>query len=107
MAWDKLVTSHSTLAIYMPGTNYNLLAEQLCSAGLDATTPCAVVSHAGRSTQQVCWCDLTSLRVLEPLPAPTLLVVGECARPLHASEDALQRDLITNTFRSEQTHRLV
>ena len=42
VAWDKLVTSHSTLAIYMPGSDYKLLASQLCDAGLDAQTPCAV-----------------------------------------------------------------
>jgi uroporphyrin-III C-methyltransferase len=86
IAWDTLVTSHSTLAIYMPGSDYRLLADQLCSAGLDAQTPCAAISHAGRPSQQVRWANLTSVRLLEPLPAPTLLIVGECAKPLHGAE---------------------
>jgi uroporphyrin-III C-methyltransferase len=89
-AWDKLVTSHSTLAIYMPGSNYELLASQLCDAGLDSQTPCMVISHAGRESQQVRCSDLTSLRLLESLPAPSLLIVGECARPLHESQHSIQ-----------------
>jgi uroporphyrin-III C-methyltransferase len=92
-AWDKLVTSHSTLAIYMPGSNYKLLAGQLGDAGLDWQTPCAVISHAGRPTQQVRCCDLTSLRMLESLPAPSLLIIGECARPLHESQHSVQSGL--------------
>ncbi len=52
LAWDRLVTSHSTLAIYMPGSDYRQLASQLCDAGLNPQTPCAVISHAGRPTQQ-------------------------------------------------------
>jgi uroporphyrin-III C-methyltransferase len=102
VAWDKLSTSHSTLAIYMPGSGYKLLAEQLCAAGLDPRTSCAVVSHAGRTTQQVRWSDLTSLKLLEPLPAPSLVIVGECARPLHASLDkSIQRELVVDELRSE------
>ena len=86
VAWDKLVTSHSTLAIYMPGRDYRKLAVDLCRAGLDPQTPCAVISHAGRPSQQVRWADLTSVRLLEALPAPSLVIVGECARPLHGSQ---------------------
>jgi uroporphyrin-III C-methyltransferase len=89
-AWDRLVTSHSTLAIYMPGSDYETLARQLCHAGLDAQTPCALISHVGRPSQQVRWSDLTSMRRLEPLPAPTLLIVGECARALHESEHGIE-----------------
>jgi uroporphyrin-III C-methyltransferase len=96
VAWDKLVTSHSTLAIYMPGSDYKLLASQLCDAGLDAQTPCALISHAGRPTQQVRSCDLSSLRAVESLPAPSLLIVGECARPLHESQHSIQCGLAAN-----------
>jgi uroporphyrin-III C-methyltransferase len=92
VAWDKLVTSHSTLAIYMPGSDYKLLVGQLCQAGLDAQTPCAVISHAGRSTQQVHTCDLTALSLRTSLPAPSLLIVGECARPQHESQHSIQCD---------------
>jgi uroporphyrin-III C-methyltransferase len=96
VAWDKLVTSHSTLAIYMPGRDYKLLASQLRQAGLDSHTPCAVISHAGRRSQQVQSCDLASLSLLESLPAPSLLIVGECARPLHAALPSIQSELVVN-----------
>jgi uroporphyrin-III C-methyltransferase len=92
-AWDKLVTSHSTLAIYMPGSDYKKLAAQLCDAGLEPHTPCAVISHAGRPAQQVRWSDLTAVRLLEPLPAPSLVIVGECARAPHGSQHAIRRGL--------------
>jgi uroporphyrin-III C-methyltransferase/precorrin-2 dehydrogenase/sirohydrochlorin ferrochelatase len=105
VAWDKLVTSHSTLAIYMPGGNHKLLAEQLCDAGLDPLTCCVVISHTGRPTQQVRWRDLTSLKSLEALPAPSLLIVGECARPLHVSELSIQRDLVVHGIQTTQ-HRV-
>ena len=91
VAWDKLVSPHSTLAIYMPGSNYDLLAQQLCDAGLDVQTPCTVISHAGRATQQVRCCDLASLPALEPLPAPSLVIVGECSRPLHLAQHSVER----------------
>jgi uroporphyrin-III C-methyltransferase len=96
MAWDKLVTSHSTLAIYMPGGDYKLLASQLCEAGLDAQTACAVISHAGRTSQQVRSCDLASLGSQASLPAPSLVIVGECAKPLHESQHSIQCRLAAN-----------
>jgi uroporphyrin-III C-methyltransferase len=102
VAWDKLVTSHSTLAIYMPGSDYERLASQLCRAGLDAQTPCALVSRAGRPSQQVRWCNLTSVRLLEPLLAPTLLIVGECARALHEAENALKSGLVADEVPSDR-----
>ncbi len=104
IAWDKLVTSHSTLAIYMPGSDYKTLASQLCDAGLDAQTPCALISHAGRPSQQVRWSDLTSVRLLKPLPAPTLLIVGECARALHEAEQVIQSGTIVDKIHSDHFH---
>ncbi len=105
VAWDRLVTSHSTLAIYMPGSNYKILAEQLCEAGLDPQKSCAVVSHAGCPTQQVRWSDLTSLKLLESLPAPSLLIVGECARPLHVSQQSIQRGNADGNRSTEEGNR--
>ena len=93
VVWEKLVAANSTLAIYMPGSNYDALARQLCEAGLSPETPCAVISHAGRATQQVRSCSLGSLASLEPLPAPSLLIVGECSRPLHLAEHAIEHGL--------------
>jgi uroporphyrin-III C-methyltransferase len=106
VAWDRLVTSGSTLAVYMPGSNYRELAAQLGDAGLSPHTSCAVVSHAGRPTQQVRWCELSSLDRVEPLPAPTLLIVGECARPMHFSEHSIHDEPVVDEPR-ETIPRLI
>jgi uroporphyrin-III C-methyltransferase len=79
LEWDKLVTSGSTVAIYMPGTDYGRLAKELVESGLNETTSCAVVSHAGRPGQQVLWTDLHYLARQVALPAPAIVIVGECA----------------------------
>jgi len=79
LEWDKLVTSGSTVAIYMPGTDYGRLAAELSGAGLPASMPCAVVSCAGRPEQQVLWTTVARLSGHGALPAPSIVIVGECA----------------------------
>ena len=79
LEWDKLVTSGSTVVIYMPGTDYERVANELTAAGLSRLTPCAVVSHAGRRQQHVLWTNLDHLARQAPLAAPSMLIVGECA----------------------------
>jgi len=96
-AWNRLVSSHSTLAIYMPGSSYRQLAE----AGLRPQTPCAVVSHAGRSTQQVHRCDLSSLEQLESFAAPTLLIVGECVDPMHMAAPCIRGESLIDEPQTE------
>jgi uroporphyrin-III C-methyltransferase len=78
--WDRLVTSGSTLVIYMPGQDYAELAAQLRAAGLKESTPCVVVSDAGSPRRQVQWCNLRVLARSQALPAPALIILGECAR---------------------------
>lgn len=82
MEWDRLVSSGSTLVIYMPGQDYSPLVSQLISAGLNHQTPCAVVSSAWRPSQQVRWTNLGSLGDKHALPSPALLIVGKCASGL-------------------------
>ena len=76
--WDRLVTSGSTLAIYMPGTNYAALASDLLTAGLDRHTPCAVVSRATLSGEQVLITTIGQLGEHSALPAPAHILVGRC-----------------------------
>jgi uroporphyrin-III C-methyltransferase len=106
-AWDRLVSSYSTLAIYMPGRSYYELARQLQDAGLSLQTPCVVVSHAGRPTQQVRWCDLSSLERAESLPAPTILIVGECANPIHLAEHCIRGESFIDESQTETIARQV
>jgi uroporphyrin-III C-methyltransferase len=76
--WDRLVSSQSTLVIYMPGRDYAAVSEQICAAGLDGSTPCAVISCAGRNDQKVLLTSLDQLGDGSSFPAPSILMVGRC-----------------------------
>lgn len=82
LQWENLAARNSTLVIYMPGQDYGILVEQLREAGWDPATACAVVSNAGRPEQQVLWTDIHRLAITAALPAPSIVIVGECARAL-------------------------
>ncbi len=73
------VTADTTLAIYMPGTDYPEVASRLLDAGLDPETPCAVISQATRAEQQIRWTSIHSLYDETQLPAPSVLIVGKVA----------------------------
>ncbi len=72
--------ARSTYAIYMPGPDYGRTARELVDSGLDATTPCAVVSNAGRANEETRFLTLAELALAKGIPAPALLIVGEVAR---------------------------
>lgn len=69
----------TTFAVYMPGPDYERTAQELMEAGVDAMTPCAIISNAGRSNQQVRRLPLAKLSNLRGIVAPALLIVGEVA----------------------------
>jgi uroporphyrin-III C-methyltransferase len=69
----------ATLVIYMPGSDYDDIAANLCADGLTPETPCLLISHATRPQHQV---HLTTLADLPSAPrysAPLLLLVGAVA----------------------------
>lgn len=82
--WNRLVTSGSTLVIYMPGSDYRALSTQLRAAGLTPETACVIVSHVSLASEQRVFTTLSGLPCLEPLPAPSLVVVGQCASGIEA-----------------------
>jgi uroporphyrin-III C-methyltransferase len=84
--WNRLVTSGSTIAIYMPGTDYRELSLHLRSAGLACETPCVVVSNVARATEQKLFTNLEGLARFAALPAPSFLIVGRCASALAEPE---------------------
>ncbi len=77
-AWRRL-SSDATVVVYMPGHDYEGLAERLCEAGLSADTPCLIVASASRPEEQ------RQLTTLEYLPqawvkaTPSVLIVGAVA----------------------------
>ena len=78
MDWG-CVTSTTTLVLYMPGADYPEVSERLLGGGLPADLPCAIVSQATGSQQQVRWSSVARLASEERLPAPALLIVGRVA----------------------------
>jgi len=78
--WSKFVATGATLVIYMPGHNYSDIARRLRATGLNAETPCAIISRATTVSQKTHRTTVGDLHRAPQLPAPTLLVVGEVAR---------------------------
>lgn len=78
--WRDLISSQTTLVIYMPGRNFKQVATRLEDAGLSPETPCALVSNASRRDQQIVLTTLRKLPKTSHLPAPSILLVGEVVR---------------------------
>ncbi len=71
---------HSTFAIYMPGPDYKRTVRDLIESGVDAGTPCVVVSNAGRKSEEIRYLSLAALSSASGIAAPAILIVGEVAR---------------------------
>ena len=76
-SWDALPSSDATLAIYMPGRDYERIVRDLAAAGWPLQTPCIIVSRAGSPQQLILRLDLASLASAPDVPAPALLLVGD------------------------------
>ena len=79
----------TTLVRYMPGGDYERTQRELMDDGWEAATPVLLVSCAGQPKQQMAHTTLAALHQLAPLPAPTILLVGQAmanhsARPAQA-----------------------
>jgi len=94
--WTKLAASGATLVIYMPGQNYSAVAARLTAAGLVADTPCAIVSRATTSDERIHPTTIEDLHDAPPLPAPTLLIVGEVVRFANLADVAGQAAQVIN-----------
>jgi uroporphyrin-III C-methyltransferase len=69
-----------TYALYMPGPDYSKTVQGLFESGHEPTTPCAVVSNAGRANEEVRYLTLQELASAKGISAPAMLIVGEVAR---------------------------
>ena len=83
--WQALVSLGATIVIYMPGHHYSEIARKLRAAGLPEETPCAIISRATTSEEQVFATKVERLSDAPHLPAPTLLIIGEVLRHAHPS----------------------
>ena len=70
------ISSTTTLMLYMPGTDYARVMQQLRDAGWPDDMPCAIVSHASGKDQEIRSTVLANLAGETTLPAPAIMVVG-------------------------------
>ncbi len=70
----------ATRVVYMPGRDLTLLAREWLEQGLPPDFPCAVISHAAQSDQQVLHTTLAALGNLKTTQAPSLLIAGWAVR---------------------------
>src|SRR5215471_979285 len=80
--WSDVALRDATYVVYMPGKNYGEIAAKLLEGGLDTATPCVIVANATQADQQIRRTTLQELALEDRLPAPSLLIIGEVARPL-------------------------
>ncbi len=78
--WPAKIPTDATVVVYMPGQEYLNTAQQLLRSGVSGTTPCAVISRATLSDEQVHVTTVDELHASPRLPSPTLLVVGDVVR---------------------------
>jgi uroporphyrin-III C-methyltransferase len=74
--WHGMVLPDTTVAIYMPGSDYQALTRSLTSAGLAAETPCLLISQIGSPGQRVHRSTLNRVAELPRLSAPALFLAG-------------------------------
>ena len=92
--WRGILRSDTTVAIYMPGSDYRALAKSLTSAGLDAETPCMLISQIGCPGQRVHRSTLHRVGDLPLLSAPALFLAGSAVAARRRAELTEERDLI-------------
>ena len=66
----------ATRVVYMPGRDLTLLALEWLGEGLPPDFPCAIVSHAAQTGQQVQRTTLGELGNARPTLSPSLLIAG-------------------------------
>ena len=79
--WHRLMTSRTTIVVYMPG-EYANVAGDLRQAGLSASTPCAVISKVSSAEEQQYHTSLGQLDGAPILPSPCVLIVGQTLSPV-------------------------
>jgi uroporphyrin-III C-methyltransferase len=85
----------TTFAVYMPGPDYANTARELMEMGIDSATPCAVVSNACRTGENVSFLTLEAVGSACTTVAPAVLIVGWVARarkPRNAANELLNAE---------------
>lgn len=79
-SWPSHISPGTTVVVFMPGYEYAATSKHLMTAGLEPTTPCAIISKAVSADQQIYQTTLQDLHSAPHLTSPTLMVIGEVVR---------------------------
>jgi uroporphyrin-III C-methyltransferase len=74
--WSGAFPDEATLVIYMPGRNFETLAQDLISSGIAPETPCTAVSRASTPSEHVHITTLDRLSSTDVGPSPVILLIG-------------------------------
>lgn len=96
--WKGALSEDTTALIYMPGADLEGLAARLCAEGLEAKTPCLIVSRATTAEQQVHFARLGNLGESPHYAAPVVLIVGAVAARYASESDDYPRAFKPITF---------
>lgn len=80
-SWSGAFPDEATLVIYMPGRDFETLAQDLVSSGIAPATPCTAVSRASTPDQHVHVTTLEKLSSADVGPAPVILLIGPSVPP--------------------------
>jgi uroporphyrin-III C-methyltransferase len=75
-SWSGAFPDDATLVVYMPGRDFETLAQNLIASGISPATPCTAVSGASTPEQHIHTTTLAELRSEDVGPAPVILLVG-------------------------------
>lgn len=75
-SWSGAFPDEATLVIYMPGRDFETLAQDLISSGIAPETPCTAVSRASTPNEHVHVTTLHKLASADIGPAPVILLIG-------------------------------
>lgn len=81
--WTGAFPDDATLVIYMPGRDFETLAQDLIASGIPSQTPCTAVSNASTSEQHIHSTTLDRLANADVGPAPVILLIGPAIAHLH------------------------
>ena len=80
-SWSGSLPDEATLVIYMPGRDFDTLAQDLIASGISPTTPCTAVSRASTPDEHIHTTTLAQLSSANVGPAPVILLVGPAIEP--------------------------
>jgi uroporphyrin-III C-methyltransferase len=83
-SWSGVFPNEATLVIYMPGRDFETLAQDLIASGIAPSTPCTAVSRASTPEEHIHITTLATLSSADVGPAPVLLLIGPPVEPRQA-----------------------